>query len=212
MEDTMSDVRPAWTAIAHWLAVHAPASHATLRPGAAVADVRSAEVELGMGLPADLVTLLLVCDGTVDVSALDRDPDEYDPGLFLAQHHLLPLEEIVHVRGSGGNTDQFWGSWVPFAVTDYSLPPWGGLAIDAEGRLATFSQDGGEPPSAPLTSPGHGSLSEFLDTVAEALTQGTGPLMAEATPGIHRGALVWGPLPGDGAPWTPAHPEHGSTG
>ncbi|MGV9849288.1 hypothetical protein ACWDWU_10910 [Streptomyces sp. NPDC003442] len=211
MEDTMSDVRPAWTAIAHWLAVHAPASHATLRPGAAVADVRSAENELGMGLPADLVTLLMVCDGTVDASALDRDPDEHDPGLFLAQHHLLPLEEIAQVRGSGGNTDQYWGSWVPFAVTDYSLPPWGGLAIDAEGRLATFSQDGGEPPSAPLTYPGHGALSEFLGTVAEALTQGTGPLMAEATPGIHRGALVWGPLPGDGAPWTPAHPEHGST-
>ncbi|MGW2331421.1 hypothetical protein ACWC5C_37470 [Streptomyces sp. NPDC001700] len=203
----MTDILPAWTAIADWLAVHAPASHATLRPGAAVADVRSAENELVMGLPADLVTLLLVCDGTVDASALDRDPDEYDPGLFLAQHHLLPLEEIAQVRGGEGNTDQFWGFWVPFAVTDYSLSPWGGLAIDAEGRLATFSQDAGEPPSEPLTTPGYGCLSDFLDSVAEALTQGTGPLMAEATPGIHRGALVWGPLPGDGVPWTPAHPE-----
>ncbi|MFE4330786.1 hypothetical protein ACFRQM_15465 [Streptomyces sp. NPDC056831] len=38
-----------------------------------------------MGLPADLVTLLMVCDGTVDASALDRDPDEYTSGLFLAQ-------------------------------------------------------------------------------------------------------------------------------
>jgi len=138
----VSDILPAWTAIADWLAGHAPASHATLRPGASVADVRSAEV----------------------------------------------------------------------AVTDYSLSPWGGLAIDAQGRLAPFSQDSGEPPSAPLTSPGYGSLSEFLDSVTEALTQGTGPLMSEATPGIHRGALVWGPLPGDGAPWTAMHPEHGSIG
>ncbi len=207
----MSDILPAWTAITDWLAVHAPASHATLRPGAAVAEVRSTEDELGLSLPPDLATLLMVCDGTVDASAHDRDPDEYDPGLFLAQHHLLPLEEIAHVRGRGGNTDPFWGAWIPFAVTDYSLPPWGGLAIDVEGRLATFNQDGGEPPSTPLTSPGYGSLSEFLDTVAEALTQGTGPLMAEATPGFHRGALVWGPLPGEGAPWTSAHPKDGST-
>ena len=29
---------------------------------------------------------------------------------------------------------------------------------------------------------------------------------AEALPGLHRGALVWGPLPGDGARWTAAHP------
>ncbi|MEE4589726.1 MULTISPECIES: SMI1/KNR4 family protein [Streptomyces violaceusniger group] len=211
MEDMMSDVLPAWAAITNWLAVHAPASHATLRPGAAVADVRSTEEALGMGLPVDLVTLLTMCDGTVDASALDRDPDEYDPGLFLAQHHLLPFEEIAQVRGRGGNIDPFWGSWVPFAVTDYSLPPWGGLAIDGEGRLATFNQDGGEPPSAPLTSPGYGSLSEFLDVVAEALTQGTGPLMAEAAPGFHRGALVWGPLPGEGAPWTSVHSKDDST-
>ncbi|MCQ8193218.1 hypothetical protein [Streptomyces rugosispiralis] len=174
----MSDVLSAWAAITDWLAVHAPASHATLRPGAAVADVRSTEDELGLSLPAELATLLTVCDGTVDASAHDRDPDEYDPGLFLAQHHLLPLEEIAHVRGGGGNTDPFWGSWVPFAVTDYSLPPWGGLAIDAGGRLATFHLAGGEPPSEPLTSPGYGSLGEFLAALAEALTQGTGPLRA----------------------------------
>ncbi|MFD9601560.1 hypothetical protein [Streptomyces sp. NPDC059970] len=207
----MRDVLPAWAAITDWLAVHAPASHATLRPGAAVAAVRSAEDELGVGLPADLVTLLMMCDGTVDASALDRDPDEYAPGLFLAQHHLLPLEAIVAVRNSGGNAEQFWGAWVPFAVADYSLAPWGGLAVEAGGRLATFSQADGEPPSGPLTFPGYGCLSEFLDTVAEAVTQGTGPLMTEATPGFHRGALVWGPLPGDGAPWTSAHPENGST-
>ncbi|MCQ6246933.1 SMI1/KNR4 family protein [Streptomyces malaysiensis] len=83
----------------------APASHATLRPGAASADARSTEDELGLSLPADLVTLLMVCDGTVDASAHDRDPDEYAPGLFLAQHHLLPLEEIARVRGRGGDTD-----------------------------------------------------------------------------------------------------------
>ncbi|MFE2446242.1 hypothetical protein ACH4TQ_48345 [Streptomyces sp. NPDC021218] len=211
MEDMMSDVLHAWTAITDWLAVHAPASHATLRSGAAVAKVRSTEDELGLSLPADLARLLMVCDGTVDASAHDRDPDEYDPGLFLAQHHLLPLEEIAHVRGRGGNTDPFWGSWVPFAVTDYSLLPWGGLAVDAGGRLATFHLAGGEPPSEPLTSPGYGSLSEFLAALAEALTQGTGPLADAVVPGFHRGALVWGPLPGDGAPWTSAHPESGST-
>ncbi|TMU98574.1 hypothetical protein [Streptomyces sp. DASNCL29] len=192
----MSDVLPAWTAITDWLAVHAPASHATLRPGAAVAEVRSAEDELGLTLPADLATLLMVCDGTVDASALDRDPDEYDPGLFLAQHHLLPLEEIAHVRGRGGKTDPFWGSWVPFAVTDYSLPPWGGLAVDAGGRLATFHLAGGEPPAEPLTSPGYGSLSEFLAALAEALTQGTGPLAAAVVPGLHRGRAGVGPFAG----------------
>ncbi|WP_159452410.1 hypothetical protein [Streptomyces malaysiensis] len=43
-----------------------------------MADVRSTEDELGLSLPAGLATLLMVCDGTVDASAHDRDPDEYD--------------------------------------------------------------------------------------------------------------------------------------
>lgn len=30
----MSDVLPAWAALTNWPAAHAPASHATLRPGA----------------------------------------------------------------------------------------------------------------------------------------------------------------------------------
>ncbi|MFF4147822.1 hypothetical protein ACFY0A_42655 [Streptomyces sp. NPDC001698] len=206
MEDTMCDILPAWAAITDWLAAHAPGSHATLRPGVSVNEVRSAENELGVPLPAELLTLLTTCEGTVDASALDRDPDEYDAGLFLAQHLLLPLTGIVTVRGSEGNAEEFWGSWVPFAVADYSLAPRDGLAIDPAGRLATFHQASGEPPWRPLTTPGYGSLRDFLKTLAEALTQGIGPMMAEATPGFHRGALVWGPLPGDGAPWTPAHP------
>ncbi|MCX4679020.1 SMI1/KNR4 family protein [Streptomyces sp. NBC_01433] len=205
----MSDVPPAWAAISDYLAVHAPASHATLRPGASPVDVLCTEGELGMDLPAALVTPLRGCDGTVDASARDRDPDEYDPGLFLAQHHLLPLQEIVDVRGHEGKTDQFWDAWVPFAVTGYSLSPWGGLAVDAGGRLAAFDLADGEPPSKPLASPGYGSLGEFLDALAEALTRGTGPLLTGVVPGLHRGALVWGPLPGEGAPWKPAHPQNG---
>ncbi|MCX5315112.1 hypothetical protein [Streptomyces sp. NBC_00154] len=97
----MSDVLPAWAAITNRLAAHAPTSHATLRPGATAADVQSVEDGLGASLPADLVTLLLTCNGTVDASDVERDLDEYDPGLFLAQHHLLPLEAIVTVLGSG---------------------------------------------------------------------------------------------------------------
>ncbi|MFJ9821938.1 hypothetical protein ACIRU3_43240 [Streptomyces sp. NPDC101151] len=202
----MTDVLPAWAAITDWLAAHAPASRAALRPGATVADVRSAEYELGVSLPGDLVTVLMAADGTVDAATLDRDPDEYDPGLFLAQYHLLPLEAIVAVRGSGGSVDQLWGPWIPFAVADYSVTPWDGLAVDAGGRLATFRQASNESPAGPLTAPGYGSLGEFLDSVAEAITQGTGPLLAEGLPGFHRGALVWGPLPGDGVPWRPTYP------
>ncbi|MGW9130258.1 hypothetical protein [Streptomyces sp. NPDC055681] len=162
----MSDVLPAWAAITNWLALHAPASHATLRPGATGADVQSVQDGLGAPLPADLVTLLLTCNGTVDASDVERDPDEYDPGLFLAQHHLLPLGAIVAVRGSGGSAHQFCSDWVPFA--------------------------------------------EFLNALAEALTQGTGPLTATATSGFHEGALVWGPLPGDATPWPAAHSENES--
>ncbi|GGZ59863.1 hypothetical protein GCM10010387_62040 [Streptomyces inusitatus] len=206
----MSDILPAWTAVTDWLAVYAPASHATLRPGVTPADIRSTESELGVSLPADLITLLTTHDGTVDASTLDRDSDEYDPGLFLAQYHLLPLDRIAAVRDSGGSSEQFWGPWVPFAVADYSLPPWDGLAVDATGRLAAFSLADGEPPT-PHASPAHGTLSEFLNALAEALTRGTGPLMDRTTPGLHRSALVWGPLPGDGAPWTPVHPQRDST-
>ncbi|MFI8437278.1 hypothetical protein ACIGJO_26760 [Streptomyces sp. NPDC079020] len=205
----MNDVAAAWAAVTDWTAVHAPASHATLRPGATEAGIRAAEGRLGTALPEDLAALLMVCDGTVDASARDRDPDEYEPGLFLAQHHLLPLDAIGRVRECGGDAGEFWGDRVPFAVTDYALAPWGGLAVDTRGRLAAFGQGYGEPPSGPLNTPGYGSLAEFLGAVAEALTRGTGPLMTEAVPGLHLGALVWGPLPGDGAPWTPVHPGNG---
>ncbi|MEV4993808.1 hypothetical protein [Streptomyces niveus] len=205
----MTDVPPAWAAISGWLATHAPASHATLRPGAAAGAIRSTEDQLGAPLPPDLVTLLRTCNGTVDASAVDRDPDEYDPGLFLAQHHLLPLEAIRLVRGTGESADEFWGEWVPFAVADYAVAPWGGLAIEPGGRLSTFSQANGEPPSQPPA--GHASLAEFLNALAEALTRGTGPLTAPAGPGIHQGALLWGPLPGDGTLWTPVHTENEPT-
>ncbi|MEV5887494.1 hypothetical protein AB0L74_33475 [Streptomyces sp. NPDC052020] len=172
----------------------------------------SAESGLGAPLPPDLAALLTLCDGTADASAPDRDPGEYDPGRFLAQHHLLPLEAVAAVRGGAGAADAFRGSWVPFAVTDYSLAPWDGLAIEPGGRLAAFSQADGTPPSQPLTAPGYGSLGEFLNASAAAFVQGTGPLTREAVPGLHRGGLVWGPLPGDDAPWTPLHPGGDSAG
>ncbi|MFF2638882.1 hypothetical protein ACFVUB_03445 [Streptomyces niveus] len=54
---------------------------------------------------------------------MDHDPDEYDPDLFLAQHHLLPLEAITLVRGTGESADEFWGEWVRFAVADYAVAP-----------------------------------------------------------------------------------------
>ncbi|MEU0744147.1 hypothetical protein [Streptomyces sp. NPDC006134] len=208
----MSDVQRAWAALTGWLATHAPASHATLRPGATAAGVRSAESAMGVSLPPGLVALLTLCDGTVDASALDRDPDEYDPGRFLAQHHLLPLEAVAAVRGGAEAADAFWGPWIPFAVTDYALAPWDGLAVEPEGRLAAFSLADGTPPSEPLAAPGYGSLGEFLDSLAAAFLHGTGPLTQEAVPGLHCGALVWGPLPGDDAPWTPVHPGNDAAG
>lgn len=188
----MSDLLATWAAITDWLAIHAPASHAAVRPNVTEDAVRSAEEQLGVVLPFDLVKLLMVCDGTVDSSVVDRDPDEYDPGLFFAQHHLLPLDAIVQVRGSGDAADQFCGPWVPFAVADHHLAPWDGQALEPGGRLAVFQQASGEPPSESLTIPGSVSLREFLSAVAEALTRGTGPLMAEAVPGFHKSALAWG--------------------
>jgi hypothetical protein len=203
MEDVMSDLLSTWNTITGWLAANAPASHRALRPGATAAAIRSAEDGTGASLPTGLVILLSASGGTVDTSARDRDPDEYDPGLFFAQHHLLPPEAIAEVRDSAATAD-FWGSWTPFAVTDFFLAPWDGLAIDAEGRLASFQLSGGEPPQR-LTDRGYESLDALLRALAEALTLGTGPLTAEAVPGLHREALVWGPLPGDDAPWTPVH-------
>ncbi|MFI2211596.1 SMI1/KNR4 family protein [Streptomyces sp. NPDC020141] len=198
----MSDIALAWAAVTDWLAVHAPASHATLRPGATMAEVRTAEDELGVRLPADLVALLTVCDGTVDASAHDRDPDERHPGLLLAERHLLPLREISTVREARGTADQYWEEWIPFAVDDYSLAPWSGLAIDARGRLAAFSQAAGEPPE-PLASPGYGSLGEFLGALAEAFTRGAGP------PAVHTGSLRGASAPRvpDRQPAEPDRPE-----
>ncbi|GAA2262933.1 hypothetical protein GCM10010145_42270 [Streptomyces ruber] len=140
------DVVQAWDRITGWLRTHAPVSYAGIRPPVDPAALDAAGAESGVRLPPALATLLTRCDGTVEPSAPDRDPDEYDPGLFLAQRHLLPLEAIAVVRGSGRQAEGYWGPWVPFAVADYSLAPWDGLAVDADGRLAVFGQGGGEPP------------------------------------------------------------------
>jgi hypothetical protein len=201
----MSETPAAWRDVATWLAARAPASYSALRAGAGAVQVRDAERRLGAALPVALVALLQECDGTVDAADVDRDPDEYDPGLFLAQRHLLPLDGITAVHESADDAPRFWGPWIPFAVEDYALAPWSGLAVDAAGRLSGFRLSDGEPPSQPLEAPGYRSLDEFLRSLADAFLHARGPLMAEATPGLHQGALVWGPLPGESEPWQPLH-------
>ncbi|WP_329211310.1 hypothetical protein OG257_26185 [Streptomyces sp. NBC_00683] len=39
------------------------------------------------------------------------------------------------VRGTSESADELWGDPVPFAVADYAVAPWDGLAVELGGLL-----------------------------------------------------------------------------
>ncbi|MER5637393.1 SMI1/KNR4 family protein [Kitasatospora sp. NPDC002227] len=109
-------VAASWKRIDAWLAQHAPASFAALRPPATPDAIARAESLIGIPLPSDLRESLLCHNGDVFPGALPCGP-------------LYPVEEVVAIRlmrmgiWEPDDADQletpWWGmSWVPFAGGD----------------------------------------------------------------------------------------------
>lgn len=120
---------PAWSRFSSWLAEHAPADHAALRPKAQAREVSALEVELGFGLHPELAALLRLHNGVAEAG----------PGAFLPLgHRLIGTTAIAEWHGflvelGWHGPDSPWDEeylnghahqWVPFA-----LPNDGGMAF-----------------------------------------------------------------------------------
>ncbi|SEM20071.1 SMI1/KNR4 family protein [Streptacidiphilus jiangxiensis] len=116
-------LRPAWTRFSGWLAVNAPASHASLGRIAFAQEIASLESQLGFRLHPELKALLRLHNGTTGEGS----------AIFLPLHHrLIGTAEILQSHFAlldlgwhDENEDLPWGEddlnghihqWVPFAV------------------------------------------------------------------------------------------------
>ncbi|MFE0458543.1 SMI1/KNR4 family protein [Kitasatospora sp. NPDC058965] len=113
----IASVAESWNLIDAWLAKHAPASLAELRPPASPEAIERAEEQLGFAIPTDLRESLLCHDG-----------DDAHLGV-LPCGPLYSTEKIVEIRDmrmqiwNADDPDQqddpWWGTlWVPFAGSD----------------------------------------------------------------------------------------------
>ncbi|MQY02920.1 SMI1/KNR4 family protein [Actinomadura macrotermitis] len=188
----MNRIQDDWARVAAWLSSNAPLSYARLRPGADPGRIGRLEEHLGGPLHPDHRALLEVCDGTVEEWHAEEYLEENDPGLILAGLHLLSVDGVRAVRGSGGLGAEWWRGWVPVAVNDYSAKPESGLAADPGGMLDDFAlYDGTAPGTVP--PPQGRTLAGHIAALAEALESGTGPLTKEwVVPGVAMDRLMWG--------------------
>ena len=104
-----------------WLAAHAPAVLADLRPGAAQADLRAAERAMKLRLPADVRAAYLIHDG----QATDLD-GAFRP--FLYGSEWLRLERMVEewhighdLRSQDGRYPYWRPHWVPLTFDGVGL-------------------------------------------------------------------------------------------
>jgi cell wall assembly regulator SMI1 len=190
---TMSgEIEQSWARVTRWLAAHAPASYATLRPPAAPTEIESCERELGMTLPADLKWLLLTSNGAAD---FDADGTCCRGAAFMpGNHRLLPSAEIASqsqslieiAAGLGDHMIGWWWhpQWVLFAMHIAA----NGLAIDqrpghGQGSVGQFMhEDHTSFDMAP-------SLGAFIAKMADSLDNGTDFLYYRPT--VEDGCLDW---------------------
>jgi cell wall assembly regulator SMI1 len=186
------DIEQSWARVTGWLAAHAAASYATLRPPATPAEIESCEHELGMALPADLKRLLLVSNGAAD---FDADATYCRGAAFMpGDHRLLSSAEIAQQSQSlneiaarhGGEMIGYW--WHPRWVLFARHIAADGLAIDqrpehGQGSVGEFMHE--DHTSFDMTP----SLGAFIAKMADSLDNGTDVLHYRPT--VKDACLDW---------------------
>jgi cell wall assembly regulator SMI1 len=180
-------VDAAWQRIEQWLAVHAPATAATLAGPAPDAEISQTQQAIGVPLPAELVASLRRHDGTTgarqDAFTL---PPYYD--LLSAPEiagEARSLCQVLASVGADGNVGSWWhGQFVPVAEFDGDS-----LFLDqrtGSGRLGEhFNEDSVSFERLPST------LTEFLEQTADVL-EGKRPALLSARPAVTpRRTLGW---------------------
>ncbi|MFC8723561.1 SMI1/KNR4 family protein, partial [Kitasatospora sp. NPDC057198] len=166
-------VADSWRRIDSWLARHAPADLALLRPPADPAELAAAEEALGLPLPAELRASLRCHDGATEWTTLL--PEQSPLGAAaIVEHRRMRMEDAADVDGfttRPWDDEPWWHPrWLPWAedagghahVLDLRPGP-------SCGRLGWAGHSGG----GDFTDSWPG-LAAYLHAVAEALRHGGG--------------------------------------
>ncbi|MDP9794499.1 cell wall assembly regulator SMI1 [Catenuloplanes nepalensis] len=184
--DVTSRVDGAWERIETWLAAKAPASHASLRPGARAADIDAAQERMSVAFPPDLVASLLRHDGA--------EGGDF-PLPFM--HEPVSVARIVQDRqmlcrvlaDSFPDLDWWWNEgYIPFANSGAGAR----LFIDQRrdspvpGRIGLFhDEDGGH-----FDDDWPTSVAELLEQTATSLETGQ-PFAGHYRPALTGDRLEW---------------------
>jgi cell wall assembly regulator SMI1 len=180
-----ASVNAAWTRIERWLAAHAPATFASLRPPASPATIAAAQAALGRPLPPELVASLRRHDGTTaDGRAAFTLPPFYRPvsATDIPAYWRVSCGVIEDLPGS----DPWW--WTP-AYTPF--------AADGSGDELILDQRPGRSPHVGEFDIEQGTtltrwpatLTALLEVTADALE--TGHPWNGFQPAVTAGALRW---------------------
>lgn len=177
-------VAASWSRIIGWLAAHHPATASLVNPPATAVDLRYLEAAINRPLPADLVELLEIANGTEHRAVRGS--------LIPTLYNLVPVMDMLKARqmqqkirhqifGSGpwpGDSDpagqppmDWLDSFLPIAeAADAGLLYIDLRDGDQRGCVWEWYAEGG-PPSAPRWN----SVGEMLDDVARACRRTSGP-------------------------------------
>ncbi|MFJ3766131.1 hypothetical protein ACIPQJ_00790 [Streptomyces sp. NPDC090082] len=191
-------VEDAWGRIAAWLAAHAPASHAALRPGLGGEAVEAFGWGLGVRIPAELRALWRLVAGDDGVGWAGCLPGN-TALMSLEQvggHYRERMRGLVPVRE--GEDAQWRASWIPVISRDVRDRT-SGLHLDVEsgflGRWSRYRDD------EHLEE--RDTLLTYLEDMADMLHSPA--LAVRDAPGLLDGALVWrsGLDPAQDGVWRP---------
>lgn len=185
-EKTTRRVNQAWQRIEAWLAAHAPATAATLRPPATSEQIVKAQREVGVALPAELIASLLRHDGTDHPPTGFTLPPFYAPvsAADLASDAAMMCEVLISL-GDDSSVGAWWhGRFVPFAIDGSG----NSLFLDqreGHGRLGEHDNEGDV-----MFDRWPATLTELVEQTADAL-EGTRPQVGRYRPVVSGGELDW---------------------
>lgn len=171
MSITKPTVQASWARIDAWLRAHAPTSYALLAPPADPTMIESAQVEMGLRFPSDLLESLACHDGIT--ARANMFPDQPPlPVAEIVEHWRMCVEiagddpDLCEPSEEGG--EPWWHrQWIPWAQSDGDAQIIDMRDGPLQGRLGSAAHD-----DTGYFDDGWPSLGAYLGEVADVLECG----------------------------------------